>query len=154
MAGLSEALLVRLRSQLDALPLVLGDASEERLRRRPTSGAWSAHENLAHLARHHEVMIERIERILREDRPALARYRAEEDPRWAEWAARGSGEVLTGLRGLRARLVAAVEALDAEEAGRVGVHSSFGPLRLSEWLEFFLIHEGHHLYVALTRARR
>ena len=153
MAGLAEALLGRLRSQLDALPVAVGEASEERLRRRPASGAWSAHENLAHLARHHEVMLERVDRILAEARPELPRYRAEEDPRWPEWAARSPGEVLRALRELRARLVARVEALSAEEAGRVGVHATFGPLPLSAWLEFFLLHEAHHLYVALTRAR-
>lgn len=153
MAGLAEPLLARLRSQLEAVQVAVGDASEERLRRRPASGAWSAHENLAHLARHHEVMLERLERILREDRPALARYRAEEDSSWPEWAARAPGEVLDALRALRSRLLARVEALSAEEAARIGVHASFGPLPLSAWLEFFLLHEAHHLYVTLTRAR-
>ncbi len=153
MAGLPAGLLARLRTQLDALPLVLGDASEERLRRRLASGAWSAHENLAHLARHHEVMIERLDRILREERPALPRYRAEEDPRWPAWSARSPSDVLSALRELRARLVARAEALSTDEAGRIGVHSSFGPMTLAAWLEFFLLHEGHHLYVALTRAR-
>ncbi len=124
MAGLAEGLLARLRSQLDALPAVLGDASEERLRRRPASGAWSAHENLAHLARHHEVMLERIERMLREDRPALPRYRAEEDPRWPAWADRGPAEVLSALGELRARLVARVESLDAEGAGSASTRPS------------------------------
>jgi len=105
------------------------------------------------VARHHEVMLERIERILAEDRPALPRYRAEEDPRWPEWAARSPSEVLKALRELRPPLVARAEALSGGEAGRIGVHSSFGPMPLSAWLEFFLLHEAHHLYVALTRAR-
>lgn len=153
MAALAEGLLARLRSQLDALPVVLGDGSEERLRRRPASGAWSAHENLAHVARHHEVMLERIERMLREDRPALSRYRAEEDPLWPAWVSRSPDDVMKALRLLRARLVARVESLSVEEAARIGVHSTFGPLPIAAWLDFFLLHEAHHLYVALSRAR-
>jgi hypothetical protein len=152
-AGLPEGLLARLRSQLDALAVVRGDATQERLRRRPPSGAWSAHENLAHLARHHEVMLERMERILREDRPSLARYRAEEDPFWPAWPTRTPDDVIDALRRLRARLVARAESLGVEEAARVGVHSTFGPLPIAAWLDFFLLHEAHHLYVALTRAR-
>jgi len=153
MAGLAEGLRARLRTQLDALPVAIGDASPERLQRRPSSGAWSAHENLAHLARHHEVMLERIERILAEERPPLPRYRAEEDPFWPAWQSRAPGDVLKALRELRASLVARAEFLSAEEAGRVGVHSAFGPLPLAAWLEFFLLHEAHHLYVVMTRAR-
>jgi len=46
---------------------------------RPASGEWAARENLAHLARYHEVFINRIRGILTEDAPHLGRYRAEED---------------------------------------------------------------------------
>ena len=153
MAALAEGLLARLRGQLEALPVVVGAASGERLRQRPASGAWSAHENLAHVARHHEVMLERIERMLREDGPALSRYRAEEDPLWPAWASRSPEDVLKALRELRARLVAWVESLSVEEAARIGVHSTFGPMPIPAWLDFFLLHEAHHLYVALSRAR-
>jgi hypothetical protein len=33
----------------------------------------------------------------------------------------------------------------------VGVHPALGPLTIPEWLEFFLLHEGHHLYQVMLR---
>jgi uncharacterized damage-inducible protein DinB len=62
------------------LQLLFGGRSPEAITRRPASGKWSAHENLAHLARIHEVYLDRIRRILSEKRPLLNRYKAEEDP--------------------------------------------------------------------------
>ncbi|MEE8228690.1 MAG: DinB family protein, partial [candidate division NC10 bacterium] len=67
--GLSHSAVIRLETQLEALPLLMGKASPDAITRRPASGKWSAHENLAHLGRHHEVFIERVQRILAEDRP-------------------------------------------------------------------------------------
>jgi len=61
--------------------------------------------------------------------------------------------VLDRLRALRGELVALVRALDASDLAHTGRHSSLGPLPVAEWLEFFLVHEAHHLYVAMKRAR-
>ncbi|MGH7264614.1 MAG: DinB family protein, partial [Candidatus Rokuibacteriota bacterium] len=77
---LSSTTALRLKSQLDALPLILAGAAPDALARRPAPGEWSAQENLAHLARHHDVFLTRLRRVLVEDAPDLGRYRAEEDP--------------------------------------------------------------------------
>jgi uncharacterized damage-inducible protein DinB len=142
-----------LLNQLDSLPEILGAATAEDLCRRPASGKWSAHENLAHLLRLHEVMIERIRRILSEDEPTLDRYSAEGDPDWPRYVALPTNAVLDQLRSHRQRLVATVQELKPDQTGRLGVHSRMGPMPLSTWLEFFLVHEGHHLYLAFLRAR-
>ena len=148
--SLSPFMLARLRGQLDGLPFILGGASAEQLKRRPPSGKWSAHENLAHLARYHEVFRERLQRILAEDRPALGRYRAEEDP---GWPAREPEDVQRRLRELRSDLIEFVERLTPDQLGRTGGHPLFGEMKVPEWIEFFLLHEGHHLYVIMSRAR-
>lgn len=151
--SLSPTLRERLRSQLEAVVTILGDASLEALARRPAGGKWSAHENLAHLARHHEVMLERLRLILNEERPQLARYRAEDDPEWERWRALPLDEVLSLLRAQREGIVRLVDSLDEEDLRRVGVHPVLGALDVLEWLEFFLLHEGHHLYQAMLRVR-
>lgn len=151
--SLNESLRARLRGQLDGLPLVLGGASSETLKQRPPSGKWSAHENLAHLARYHDVFRDRLQRILDEDRPQLGRYRAEDDPGWPPWPAREPDDVLRRLHELRRELVAFVERLTPERLGRTGVHPLFGEMAIPEWIEFFLLHEAHHLYVIMSRAR-
>ena len=152
-SGVPETTIARLKCQLDCLPILLDGASSEALDRRPKPGKWSARENLAHLARYEEMFLDRIQRIRSEDRPALPRYRAEDDPRWPQWLAMPTEDILSRLHSLRVELVGAVERLSAAEFSRVGVHSLFGEMTLTEWLEFFLLHEAHHLLAILQRVR-
>jgi hypothetical protein len=150
---LPESTSVRLATQLDVLPTILGDASPAALTRRPPSGDWSAHENLAHLARHHEVMLDRLRRILTEDTPRFSRYRAEDDPEWPAWPRQSLDAVLARLTALRAELLGLVRPLGPDRLDRAGVHPVFGLMTIPLWLEFFLLHEAHHLYVVLNRVR-
>ena len=151
--SLSPTLRERLRSQLEAVVTVLGGVSPEAVDRPGPARKWSAHDNLAHLARHHEVMLERLRLILNEEKPHLARYRAEDDPEWASWRALPLDEILGLLRTQRAEIVRLVDGLDDDDLARAGLHPLLGPLTIPEWLEFFLLHEGHHLYQAMLRVR-
>lgn len=146
------SLLTRLHGQLLALPVLLEGIPREALDRR-AGDKWSVTENVAHLARHHEITLDRIQRILSEQEPSLPAYRADQDPSWPAWQARSFEDIAQRLHALRTTLIAAVEVLTAEQLSRTGRHSRFGPLSLHAWLEFFLVHEGHHLYVIVKRAR-
>ena len=115
----------------------------------PASGKWSANEHLAHLARYHQIFLERIDRILKEQRPAFSRYRAEEDTAWAHWKAHGYKEVAGELAAGRERLIARLKALSDADYERTGIHPKLGEMSLALWLEFFLVHEAHHLYAVL-----
>jgi len=148
-----ESQLVRLKTQLASLDVLFADASSERTDRRPASGKWSARENLAHIGRYHEIFLERLRRILAETSPQFARYRAEEDPGWHEWASKPLEVVRSQLTALRMKLIEKIAGLQASDYARVGIHSAFGEMTLSLWLEFFLVHEAHHLYVILQRIR-
>jgi len=148
-----ESQLIRLKTQLASVELLFGDTNPEGIDRRPASGKWSARENLAHIGRYHEIFLERLHRIVTEPSPRFARYRAEEDPGWQEWASRPIEEVRIRLAALRLNLVDRIVTLQPLDYTRVGIHSSFGEMTLSLWLEFFLVHEAHHLYVILQRLR-
>jgi hypothetical protein len=148
---LAESLRFRLEHQLDALALVLRDVNPVDLGWRGPDGRWSAHQNLAHIARHQDVLLERLERILAEDRPRLARYRAEDDEAWPAWSALGTHEVLERLHGGRRQLLTRLAGLSDASLARTAQHPVFGLMSVPDWLEFFLLHEAHHLYVALGR---
>jgi len=150
---LSQSTGSRLATQLECLQVILGGRDAATINRRPASGKWSAHENLAHLARIHEIYLERIRRILSEERPGLSRYTAEDDAEWPQWAALSTEEVLQRLQTLRGQLLEVVGKLSAAQLGRVGIHPSVGAMTIPEWIEFFLLHEAHHLYAAMQRAR-
>jgi hypothetical protein len=145
------SLLSRLETQLEALDPILRRATPATLEARPRPDEWSARENLAHLARHHAVFLDRLRRLLTEERPPLGRYRAEEDPEWPAWAALPADDVVARLRTLRAELVALVRSLSPAESARTGLHPTFGEMDVAGWLHFLLLHEAHHLYVALVR---
>ena len=147
------SLLARLSTQLEALGLVLARATpggprraaaaRRSGRRGRTSPTWPATTPSSST---------RLRRLLAEDRPALGRYRAEEDPDWPAWAALPLDEVLDRLQSPpggadRPRAVACRRT----ESARTGLHPTFGEMDVAGWLDFFLLHEAHHLYTALVR---
>ena len=146
--GLSVSLAGRLATQLE----VLGDATPATLKTRPKSGKWSAHEYLAHPVQHHRATMVRLRRILAEDCPQLPSYSAEQDLEWPALAAESTEKVLHQLEAAQQVIISLTSGLTPEQCSRVGIHPVFGPMTLAQWLDFFLIHETHHLYVAMTRA--
>jgi len=156
---LPETTAVRLRTQLDVLPLILAGAAGDggleaaAAEHRPAPGKWSAREQLAHLARHHEVTGERLRRILAEPEPDLPRYRAEDDPEWPRWTGLPLGTITARLAVLRAELVATVAAIPPADLARRGVHPVLGAMPIPLWLEFFLLHEAHHLFATMQLVR-
>ncbi len=150
----SRALQDRLAAQSRSLSWILRNAPSARLLARPDPSRWSAHEHLAHLARYHEVFLGRLELIVRGRHVAVPRYRAEDDADWPSWTALTSGEVLERMASLRARLVSTWNALSEDDLRAAGEHPLFGEMRLGEWLEFFLLHEAHHLYVIMGLVKR
>ena len=148
---LSEGVLRRLETQLEALPTLLAGATPDQVNARPAPQTWSARENLAHLARYHAVFLERLRRMLEEDTPRFGRYRAEEDPEWPGWISLPLEEILARLKAQRARVVETARTLTPEQTRWPGVHPLFGAMPVTRWVEFFLLHEAHHLYVTLIR---
>lgn len=144
----------RCETQLrDFLDQALRGIAVEKILEAPASGKWSAHENLAHLGRYHEIFIERVTRILNENRPLFERYRAEEDAQWTSWRELSYKEVAAELSSRREMLMAKLKSLADDDYERVGIHSKFGEMSLALWLEFFLVHEAHHLYAVLGLVR-
>src|SRR5262249_38497074 len=148
------ARLQRCENQLNGfLDQALHGVAVETILQRPASGKWSANEHLAHLARQHQVFLERMDRILKENNPTLSRYRAEEDPEWEQWLGLAYKQVAGELAALREKLIARLKSLSDSDYERSGLHSKFGEMSLALWLEFFLVHEAHHLYVILQLVR-
>jgi uncharacterized damage-inducible protein DinB len=147
--------LQRCETQLqDFLAVALTGVPVDKLSVGPASGKWSADEQLAHLARYHQIFLQRIERILAEQAPIFPRYRAEEDPEWTTWSSLPTQQVLVRLSPMRTKLMARLRSLSEEDFERTGIHPKFGQMSLSLWLEFFLVHEAHHLYVVLQLVKK
>ncbi|MGZ4878699.1 MAG: DinB family protein [Candidatus Angelobacter sp.] len=146
--------LQRCETQLqDFLAVTLKGVPLEALSVKVVPGKWSAHEQLAHLARYHQIFLQRIDRILAEEAPEFPRYRAEGDPDWPAWSGLPTPQLLVRISSMRAKLMARLRSLSEEDFERTGIHPKFGAMSLALWLEFFLVHEAHHLYVVLQLVR-
>jgi hypothetical protein len=148
---LDPGLTARLAHQLASFRARVAGADPRDLASAPHSGKWSALQNLAHVGRHHEIMLDRLQRVLAEDAPAFPPYREADDAAWAEWEGLPPAALWERLADRRAALQAFAARLTPEQAARTGVHARFGPMDVPGWLEFFLVHEAHHLYVAMLR---
>jgi hypothetical protein len=148
---LDPGLRARLAHQLASFRSRVADADPRDLAQAPPSGKWSALQNLAHVGRHHEIMLDRLARVLAEDAPAFPPYREADDAGWTEWEALPPEALWPRLLERRRALLDWTARLSPEQAARTGVHARFGPMDVSGWLEFFLVHEAHHLYVAMLR---
>lgn len=150
---MKSTLLTRFELSLAGLPQIVGQATPEQLRQRSQPEKWSAHENLAHLAHFTLVTQDRMARILQEEAPLIERLKPDTEPAFLLLVERSPEEVLAELKELRAQLNQQVAALSEAQLDRVGIHSAAGPMPLREWLELFLVHEAHHLYLAFWRVR-
>lgn len=148
--ALPAAALERLHRQFEPVLAMAEAAPAALLTQRPEPGKWSVHENLAHLGRYQEVFLARVAQIAQAaEPPAFARYVADDDPGFAEWARCAPAAVRADLRRGRQALVAALQALDSAELGRTAHHPVYGRLNVAGWTEFFLLHEAHHLLTVL-----
>lgn len=85
--------------------------------------------------------------------PVLPRYRAEEDLEWPLWIDRKADELLAILSTRRQVLTLEVKNMSSAQLIRTAVHPRFGRMNVAQWLEFFLLHEAHHLLSVLQRSR-
>ena len=151
--ALPESTLLRLRTQLDCLPTLLAGVFDDALERKPLPDKWSARENLAHLARYQSVFLDRFNRLTTELHPVLPRYKAEDDPEWKFWITCSKSEIFESLQTQRQELIRQVDRSSDGESAKTGKHTRLGELSIAQWLEFFLLHEAHHLLAVFQRTR-
>jgi hypothetical protein len=136
----------RLRYQHETIGELIGTLTELQLRQRIDPTKWSAFENIAHLACYHPVFLNRIQRISEENNPHISRYVAETDPEFPAYVQQSLPRLLGEIRSNRRMLIDLLEGLNETGLERMGEHARYGRLTLTQWLEFFLLHEAHHLY--------
>ncbi len=151
--SLYQSLSDRLKNQHEAISHILEELPQDRITSRPPDDKWSIHEHITHLASYQPVFMERIHRILNEDEPFFERYEAQNDPGFEQWLQLDTAEVLKRMDGYRAQMFDQVIKLSYAEQNRIGVHKKFGRLTVVEWVEFFLLHEAHHMFVVFQLAK-
>ena len=137
---------LRLENQHTTLPYLIDGIMEQLIYKEIVPGKWSIFLNMAHLGRYQEIFADRIQQILEKDQPIFDRYRAEMDPLFDSWKTGTIEKTLDKLVHSRAKMIKQIEELKEAQWSRIGIHPKLGKMDLKTWIEFFLLHEAHHLY--------
>lgn len=127
-----------LRTLLSGLPLALLAA--------PNPEGWSLKDIVAHL---HDVesvaFVERIERMLREERPFIRSIDPPARLAAGGYAARGLDELLDDLELQRREHAIWLSGLTADELARTGEHDEVGEIRVADIAHQWAAHDVTHL---------
>lgn len=143
---LPTSITTRLEYQHKSLIDIIEGLSDEQIRRRVVPDKWSIFENMVHLAISEHVCIYRIQKILNEENPQIERYSAESDPFFYDNCAKTTREVMQDLISTRREMIDKVHSLREEDFPRTGEHPLYGKMNMLQWLNFFVLHEAHHLF--------
>lgn len=136
---------IRFRQQHEALIQQIDGLGDDFLRT-PFDQKWSIFCNVAHLGRYQEVYEMRIHAMLTGHTPQFSRYEATHDSEWKAWQGLTTEQVLNKIKRKRRLLWDEISIFTIEQENMAGVHPKFGRMTISDWTEFFLLHEAHHVY--------
>ena len=143
---MSSSVSTRLHYQHKSLLDIIESLSDEQLRRQVIIGKWSIFENIVHLQTYQHLFIKRVKQMLEENDPQFPRYSAEGDPSFLDNCTMSTREILQDLIGTPKDIYAEMAQFKGEDFNKTGQHPSFGKMNLMQWLNFFLLHEAHHLF--------
>ena len=125
------------------------------LRRRPAPDVWSALEYAAHTRDALAFYVERIQRVLAEDRPTLTKVGWSTQAEARGWNDEAPADVAATLRTTTESLADLLDGLDADQWQRVGLSSEgTGDERTVRVLAERAVHEGHHHLLDIGRSLR
>jgi uncharacterized damage-inducible protein DinB len=142
----------RLQYQHKSLLDLIDGLTDEQTRKAVIPGKWSIFENTVHLQTYQHTFIHRVKLILENSNPSFERYTAEADPLFHDNCAKSTREIMQDLLTTRKEMAAEIISFNEEDLVKTGTHPFFGPMRLSQWLNFFLLHEAHHLFTIFKLA--
>jgi len=142
----------RLQYQHKSLLDLIEGLSDEQIRMQINPGKWSIFENTVHLQTYQHCAVKRIRRILDEENPSFERYTAEADPLFHDNCAKSTREIMQDMLTIRKEMSAGILSFTETDLKKTGVHPVFGKMNLVEWLNFFLLHEAHHLFTIFKMA--
>jgi len=120
--------------------------SDEMIRRQVLPGKWSIFENIVHLQTYQHTFISRMKQLLSGTNPVFTRYTAESDPVFLDNCCKSMREIMQDLLTLRKQMVIEISSFQDSDLVKTAVHPAYGKMNMIEWLNFFLLHEAHHMF--------
>ena len=140
------------RAQLQALDLnaILSSHLKSQIDVRPIPNKWSFNEHLLHLTRYAYHFTHRLA-AMKEGASQLDRYIENEDATWQEDCTLRTTTSLDNY-GVARQVVLAQLNVQSNWSLKAA-HPVMGTLSFLEWVEFFLQHEGHHIYTLFRMSK-
>ncbi len=139
----------RLQYQHKNLVDIIDGLTEEQVRHQVIPGKWSIFQQIVHLQTYQHTFIGRVKEILKGHVPVFERYTAETDPEFLINCGKSFREVMQDMITTRKEMANEMLHFSESDFGKKGMHPLFGELNLQQWINFFLLHEGHHLFAIL-----
>ncbi|MBS1576200.1 MAG: DinB family protein [Bacteroidetes bacterium] len=144
--SLPSSITTRLQYQHKSLLDLIEGLTDEQVRQKIIAGKWSIFENIVHLQTYQHVFIYRVKEILKGVNPQFDRYSAENDPYFSINCNKSTREAMQDLLSQRKDMAMEINNISDEDLLKSGTHPVFGQMKLHQWLNFFLLHEAHHLF--------
>jgi hypothetical protein len=150
--GIYKSLSDRLKNQYETIANIIDGKNVTRLEFHPESAKWSIHDNIAHLAKYQLFFLDIINTILEKDTPTFDRYIPENDPDFETWRNYDIQHLLKSITTDRQTIFDLINNLPEENLDRIGIHKKWGELTITQWTEFYLLHEAHHIFTIFKLA--
>jgi uncharacterized damage-inducible protein DinB len=142
----------RLQYQHKSLVELIDGLSDEMIRRQVVPGKWSIFENIVHLQTYQHVFCDRIKKMQEENNPSFPRYTADADPAFLDNCGKTTREIMGDMITTRKEMSTGRLSVKEKDLERTGTHPVFGAMTITQWLNFFLLHEAHHLFTIFKLA--
>jgi uncharacterized damage-inducible protein DinB len=142
----------RLQYQHKSLVELIDGLSDEMIRRQVVPGKWSIFENIVHLQTYQHVFCDRIKKMQEENNPSFPRYKADDDPIFLDNCGKTTREIMGDMITTRKEMSTGRLSIKEKDLDRTGTHPVFGTMNIAQWLNFFLLHEAHHLFTIFKMA--
>ena len=124
--------------------------TDAQLKQRPAPEKWSLHELAMHLCETQDVFIERVARILVEDKPAIELYEPDKARQEGLYFTENLKQRISEFEMQRETFVSLLQTLSDKQWKQEGVHPEVNHYTVEKCTEALMRHEEHHLYQMYT----
>ena len=142
----TDALVAALERAPDVVIPLVRQADPAIVKRRPTPGEWSIHENACHLAEVHPLFFRRLDLMLTETDPEIRSYDPGRDDPDDALLSLDLEDSLRRFAKDRARIVARLRALRAEDWMRTARHEEYNAYSIFIMFRHLALHDFDHAY--------
>ncbi|NNF01681.1 MAG: DinB family protein [Bacteroidia bacterium] len=126
--------------------ILLKIVSDENSQSKENDNKWTVREIICHLGAYQEHFSKRIDNILLQDNPKFDRYKADDDPNFSVWKEKVFADIISHYFAHREKLNNFLSTLNKDQLNRTANHPLYGDMKMTDWIQFFILHENHHIF--------